>query len=133
MPNGSESTLLNLEGAFYAPEVRYTLVSMGQLDEAGFFATIGSGECVITDPEGNQIGSIPKTSKRLYKVTHEGETVAIAEEVLTPEQFYRRMGHVSIKTACKLVKDKHVLGIRREDISDVNKFFYESCVYAKAT
>jgi len=133
VPNGSESTSLRLEGAFYAPEVGYTLVSMGQLDEAGFFATIGGGECVITDPDGNQIGSIPKTSKRLYKVTHEGETVAIAEEVLTPEQFHRRMGHVSIKTACKLVKDKHVLGIRLGDISDVDKFFCESCVYAKAT
>src|SRR6266540_7386879 len=43
------------------------------------------------------------------------------------------MGHVSIKTTCKLVKDKHVLGIRLEDISDVDKFFCESCVYAKVT
>src|SRR6266540_7475134 len=43
------------------------------------------------------------------------------------------MGHVSIKTTCKLVKDKHVLGIRLEDISDIDKFFCESCVYAKAT
>src|SRR6266511_2315087 len=60
-------------------------------------------------------------------------SVAIAEEVLMPEQFHRRMGHVSIKTACKLVKDKHVLGIRLEDISDVDKFFCESCVYAKVT
>ena len=51
VPNGSESTSLRLEGAFYAPEVGYTLVSMGQLDEAGFFATIGGGECVITDPD----------------------------------------------------------------------------------
>jgi len=133
VPNGSESTLLHLEGAFYAPEVGYTLVSMGQLDKAGFFATIGSGECVINDPEGNQIGSILKTSKHLYKVTHEGETVAIAEEVLTPEQFHQCMGHVSIKTAYKLVKDKHVLDIQLEDISDVNKFFCESCVYTKVT
>ncbi len=61
VPNGSESTSLHLEGAFYAPEVGYTLVSMGQLDKAGFFTTIGGGECVITDPDGNQIGSIPKT------------------------------------------------------------------------
>jgi len=37
---------------------------MGQLDKAGFFTTIGGGECVITDPNGNQIGLIPKTSKR---------------------------------------------------------------------
>src|SRR6266540_6098574 len=43
------------------------------------------------------------------------------------------MGHVSIKTACKLVKDKHVLGIRLEDISDIDKFFCKSCVYVKAT
>ncbi len=133
MPNGSEPTLLHLEGAFYAPKVGYTLVSMDQLDEAGFFATIGGGQCVITDPDGSKIGSIPKTSKRLYKVTHEGETVAIAEEVLTPEQFHCHMGYVSIKTACKLVKYKHVLGIRLEDISNIDKFFCESCVYTKAT
>jgi len=58
VPNRSTSTLLHLEGAFYAPKVGYTLVSMGQLDEAGLFATIGGGKCVITDSDGNQIGSI---------------------------------------------------------------------------
>ncbi len=133
MPNGSEPILLHLEGAFYAPKVGYTLVSMGQLDKAGFFVTIGGGQCVITDPDGSKIGPIPNTSKHLYKVTHEGETVAIAEEVLMQEQFHHCMGHVSIQTACKLVKDKHVLGIRLEDISDIDKFFCESCVYVKAT
>jgi len=133
VPNGSTSTLLHLEGAFYAPEVGYTLVSMGQLDEAGLFATIGGGKCVITDSDGNQIGSISKTTKRLYKVIHEGETVAIAEEILTPDQFHRRMGHISIKTACELVKDKHVLGVRLDNTSGTDKFFCESCVYAKAT
>jgi len=133
VPNGSNFTPLRLEGALYAPEVGYTLVSMGQLDEAGFFATFGGGECVIIDPDGNQIGSIPKTAKRLYKVIHEGEIIAVAKEVLTPEQFHRRMGHVSIKTTCKLVDGKHVLGVRLDGTPDPDKFFCESCVYAKAT
>ncbi len=106
---------------------------MGQLDEAGFFATFGGGECVITDPDGNQIGSIPKTSKCLYKVVHEGEVIAVAEEILTPEQFHRRMGHVSIKTTCKLVNGKRVQGVRLDGTPDPDKFFCESCVYAKAT
>ena len=106
---------------------------MGQLNEAGFFATFGGGECVITDPDGNQIGSIPKTSKCLYKVVHEGEVIAVAEEILTPEQFHRRMGHVSIKTTCKLVNGKRVQGVRLDGTPDPDKFFCESCVYAKAT
>jgi hypothetical protein len=55
------------------------------------------------------------------------------EEVLTPEQFHCRMGHISIKTACKLVKDKRVLGVQLGDTSDIENFFCESCVYAKAT
>ena len=71
--------------------------------------------------------------KRLYKVIHEGETVAIAKEILTPDQFHHRMGHISIKTTCELVKDKHVLGVQLDNTSDTNKFFCESCVYAKAT
>jgi len=69
----------------------------------------------------------------IRNMDHEGEEVAIAEEILTAEQFHRRMSHVSIKTACKLVKDKHVLNLRLEDVSDIDNFFCESCVYAKAT
>ena len=135
IPNGSETSTLRLEDAFYAPNVGYTLVSIGQLDDAGYTTIFGDSKCVILNPDGNRIGSIPraKTGKRLYKVMHEGGVIAVAEEILTLEEFHRRMGHPSVQTAQKLVKDKYVLGVRLDESGDAEKFFCESCVYAKAT
>jgi len=94
MYHGSKFSPLRLENVLYAPDLEYTLVSIGQLDKAGFLVTFSGGSCTIIDPDGSHVGSIPKTAKRLYKVVHEGEEVMITEEVLTPEQFHRHMGHI---------------------------------------
>ena len=47
IPNGADISQLRLTEVLYSPEVGYTLVSVGQLDDTGFLATFGSGKCVI--------------------------------------------------------------------------------------
>ena len=47
IPNGVDSSQLRLTKVLYSPEVRYTLVSVGRLDENGFSVTFGNGKCTI--------------------------------------------------------------------------------------
>ena len=135
IPNGVEISQLRLTEVLYSPEVGYTLVSIGRLDEKGFSVTFGDGKCVIRSPDDECVGRILKNKRGLYKVEHELniEEVNAVEETLTLEQLHRRMGHISPVIAKKLVENSFVTGVRLESASSGDPFFCESCVYAKAT
>ena len=60
LPNGTGTSKLELTDVQYSPEIAYTLVSVGNLDEKGFNVKFGSGKCVITDPNGKTVGQVPK-------------------------------------------------------------------------
>ena len=70
----------------YSPEVGYTLVSIGRLDENGFTATFGDGKCIIHGPDDECVGRILKNKRGLYKVEHELniEEVNAVEESTPP-------------------------------------------------
>ena len=133
--NGVEVSKLRLMEVLYSPEVRYTLVSIGQLNEKGFTAKFGDGKCVIQGPDDECVGNILKNKKGLYKVEHELgiEEVNAVDETLTLEQLHCRMGHISPVITKKLVKNNFIMGVRLESTSSSDPFFCESCVYAKAT
>jgi len=63
------------------------------------------------------------------------EPIAVnsAKEVLTLDQFYHRMGHISPGVAHHLVKKGFVTSVRLEPMPSGDPVFCESCVYAKAT
>jgi len=61
IPNGTDVSKLRLTEVLYAPEVGYTLVSVGKLDEKGFELTFSHGKCVICGPKGEHVGVVPKT------------------------------------------------------------------------
>src|SRR5271168_4942774 len=134
VPNGDgHFCKLRLSGVQYSPEIAYTLVSIGQLDEAGFSALFGGGKCLIRGPDGEKVGEVKRAERKVYRVEHvEGEANA-AEKVLSLEHFHRCMGHVSFQTAKSLVKNKYITGVRLEYTPSDHKIFCESCIYAKAT
>src|SRR6202522_3449770 len=132
VPNGSGQTQLRLQGVLYSAEVGYTLVSIGRLDEAGFTVSFGGGKCVLVGEDGVEVGVVPKTSTRVYRVDHEQAVANAAEERLTLDKLHRRMGHISLDAARKLLKDNMITGVRLE-YSPTKNFFCASCVYAKAT
>ena len=133
IPNDTGVTQFRLHDVLYSPEVAYTLVSIGRLDEDGFFATFGGGKCIIKDANKEIVGVVQKIATRIYKIEHEEGVANEAEERLTLGCFHRRMGHVAPDTARKLVKDKLVTGVRLEYTPYGRPFFCASCVYAKAT
>ena len=132
VPNGADISQLRLTEVLYSPEVSYTLMSIGRLDEKGFEVTFSDGKCTIKGPDGNHIGTIPK-AKGLYCVAHdEPETAITAEEVLTLDQFHHRMGHILAGVTCRLVDNGFITGVRLEPSSS-GDYFCKLCVYAKVT
>jgi len=111
IPNGADISQLHLTEVLYSPKVGYTLVSVGRLNDHGFLATFGGGKCVVRGPDGEVLGSVPKTSRGLYKVVHEGEFANIAVEAVTLEQLHCQMGHISPGIAKKLVTEGFVTGV----------------------
>jgi len=132
VPNGVDVLHLRLMEVLYSPEVRYTLVSVGHLDDNRFSLTFAGGKCTIMGPDGECVSSVPKTGHRLYHVMHEPEVADPAVETLTIDQSHHHMGYISPKIAQKLVKDGFMMGIRLETSSSGDTFC-KSCVYAKAT
>ena len=107
IPSDNGTTQFRLQEVLYSPEVAYTLVSIGRLDEDGFLVTFGGGKCTIQDGNKEVVGVIQKTVTRVYKVEHE-DMAGVAEEWLTLDSFHCCMGHISLETARKLVRDKMV-------------------------
>lgn len=134
VPNGVDVNSLHLTKVLYSPEVGYTLISMGRLDDHGFSATFADGKCTIRGPDGDLVGEVPKTNRGLYRVDRGGveEDGVAAVETVSLDQLHRRMGHISPKVARHMVTKGFVTGVKldNEGLQDI---FCESCVYAKAT
>jgi hypothetical protein len=133
VPNGPTPSKLTLNDTLYSPDIGYTLVSIGRLDQSGHDIRFFGGKCTIKDPNGDLVGEIPISSNGLYRVAHGvGESANIAVETVTVMELHRRMGHIAPDAARKLVEDKLVTGIKL-DTSTTESTFCESCVHAKAT
>ena len=83
IPNGLETSKLQLTEVLYSPEVGYTFVSVGNLDDNQFTVTFGGGKCVVTGLDGKTVGEVPKNHKGLYRVEHHPEMANIAVEDIT--------------------------------------------------
>src|SRR5258708_19637667 len=70
VPNRDRETELTLHGALHAPGISYTLVSLATLDQEGYHAHIGVGHLKLIFPQGENVGRIPQTSTRPYKLLH---------------------------------------------------------------
>ena len=132
IPDGDNFTQLRLTDVQYSPNVAYTLVSIGRLDEEGFTATFGQGKCVLKGPDGERLGEIRRTARKSYKVEHEDGMANAAEETLTIDKLHRRMGHASIQVIRDLVTKGMVTGLCLEYMPTGKPFFCESCIYGKA-
>jgi hypothetical protein len=138
VPDGVDTSKLALTEVLYSPEIGYTLISVGRLDDAGLSATFGQGKCEILGSDGERIGAIPKSGKGLYRVVHESvepqssaDSANAATTRITPLEAHRRFGHIAPAAAKRLVTHGFVTGLEL-DTSGEEPTFCESCVYAKS-
>src|ERR1700677_731256 len=112
VPNGAKMSTLRLTEVLYSPEVGFTLISIGPVDDAGYYAIFSGGQCVIHNGTSQTIGEIPELSG-LYHVVHEStESANSASEVLTVAELYRHMGHIASSAARHLVENGFTTGIQ---------------------
>jgi hypothetical protein len=52
LPNSIATSQLHLSEVLYSPKAGYTLVSIGQLDNASFSTTFANGKCIICNAGG---------------------------------------------------------------------------------
>ena len=129
MPNGSTESELTLHGALHVPAVSYTLVLLTALDEEGYHAHISTGHMELTSPQGERIGHIPRTPGRLYKVVHMLD-LANAVEPISAMELHRRLGHIAVSSARKLVTSGAIKGVELDpDIPDAD---CEACIFTRA-
>ena len=138
VPDGVDISKLALTEVLYSPEVGYTLISVGRLDDAGYTATFGQGKCEIRGSDGERIGAVPKSDRGLYRVIHESvepssldNSANAATTRITPLEAHRRFGHIAPAVAKRLVTHGFVTGLEL-DLSAEEPTFCESCVYAKS-
>ena len=110
VPNGGTESELTLHGALHAPSVTYTLVSIASLDKEGYHAHIGAGHLDLTSPQGDRIGHVPRMQARLYKVVHTLDS-ANAVEPMSIMELHRRLGHIAVSSARKLVSSGAIIGV----------------------
>jgi hypothetical protein len=111
LPNGVDTSKVTLTEVLFSPEVGYTLVSIGRLDQMGYSSTFGDSRCTIHNAGGDEVGNIPRSKKGIYKVTHDDEDIANSAETVTYIDFHKRMGHISPGIAKLLAEKGMVTGI----------------------
>ena len=105
VPNGSDSTHWHLHGTLYTPALGFTLVSIGQVDDAGFFSNFGDGHCLISQRDGTVVGIILK-SGGLYRTLHASPAGLAAHKLpcMSLRELHKHCGHIDPNPLLDLAK-----------------------------
>ena len=126
LPNGTKRTKTILKEAIHAPDMAFTLISVGWLDNAKCSATFSGGMCTMA--------TIPCTNG-LYHVTapEDPPTVnyaSIAMVKLTISEAHQKLGHIAPSAIKYAIAKGHITGIQLDPESKPE--FCEACAKAKA-
>ena len=133
VPNGDSATKMKLTKALYTPDVGFVLISIGRIDDAGYFATFGGGRCKILDPNENVIGMIQK-SGGVYRAHHVPRMPGLGLAVTprsTMRELHARMGHINMPALKDLLRRGLIRGIEITDLND--SFQCRTCILSKTS
>ena len=134
LPNSAKCTKTILKEAIHAPDMAFTLILVGWLDDVKCSATFSSGMCTIHNPSSRTMATIPCTNG-LYRVTAPEDPptvnyVGIVMVKLTISKAHWKLGHI-VPSAIKYVITKgHITSIQLDPESKPE--FCEVCAKAKA-
>ena len=126
-PNGSTSTKIRLRDVLYAPNMGCTLISISQIDQAGYSVAFQDRKCIIRNPKNHVVAQIQRT-KGLYRVERD-PTYTLTAETLTLNKLHRRHGHVAHSTLKRMVSEGLINGIKLKDAPTTP---CKPCLLAKA-
>ena len=123
---------IRLTNVLYTPVTVFTLISVGKIDNAGYYTTFGGNQCEIRNGKGDVMGRFPKT-ENVYKVRHQNELVvntAIARKTcMSLKDLHEKIGQVSLFAIRNLIWKGIIEGVKLTD-EDMN-FQCQPCILAK--
>ena len=133
LPNGAKCTKTILKEAIHAPDMAFTLILVGQLDDAKCSATFSGGMCTIHNPSGCTMATIP-CANGLNHVTapEDPPTVnyaSIAMVKLTISKAHWKLGHITPSAIKYVIAKGHITGIQLDPESKPE--FCKACAKAK--
>ena len=134
LPNSTKRTKTILKEVIHAPDIAFTFISVGQLDDTKCSTTFSGGMCTIHNPSGRTMATIP-CANGLYHVTapEDPPTVNYASIVmvkLTISKAHRKLGHITPLAIKYAIAKGHITGIQLDPESKPE--FCEVCAKAKA-
>ena len=134
LPNGAKCTKTILKEAIHAPDMAFTLISVGRLDDVKCSATFSGGMCTIRNLSGCTMVTIP-CANGLYHVTapEDPPTVNYASIVmvkLTISEAHQKLGHIAPSAIKYTIAKGHITSIQLDPESKPE--FCEVCAKAKA-
>ena len=104
VPNGKAFTNITLRDVLHTPEIVFTLVSVGLIDEAGYTVTFKGSTCTICDASHKMVGCFPKREGLYWVDTNHAESASISltDASLSMTNAHRRLGHISPDTVRQL-------------------------------
>ena len=132
--NGTKRTKTILKEAIHAPDMAFTLISVGWLDDVKYSATFSGGMCTICNPSSRTMVTIP-CANGLYRVTAPEDPptvnyVSIAMVKLTISEAHRKLGHITPSAIKYVIAKGYITGIQLDPESKPE--FCEACAKAKA-
>ena len=134
LPNGAKHTKTILKEAIHAPDMAFTLILVGQLDDVKCSTTF-SGMCTICNPSGRTMATIP-CANGLYRVTAPEDPptvnyVSIVMVKLTISKAHRKLSHIAPLAIKYAIAKGHITGIQLDPESKPE--FCKACAKAKAS
>jgi hypothetical protein len=132
--NGAKWTPALLKDAVYAPNIAFTLISVGRLNKGNCSVTFQKGMCTIRNPEGRIMGTIPQANG-LYHLTNSSrgnhtDYANVATGKISISEAHHKLGHISHTTIRNAILSGQITGIKL-DIDSKPKFC-EPCAKVKS-
>ena len=115
-----------IKNVLLVENLKYNLLSISQLCDKGYRVCFESNACHVINSITNQIIYIGKRHENVYvihidEVVLNVESCLIANDVNDSWLWHKRLGHASMKTLSKLVKNDLVIGLPKLNF-DKDKF-----------
>jgi hypothetical protein len=121
---------MKLTCVLYTPTLGFTLISVGRIDDTGYFCTFGGGRCEIRTSDGHQIRYIPK-SGGVYRSAHQSSrnTALAGVQQVSLQELHNQLGHIGTQTLKNLICNGIIDGIILTD--NLDDFECRPCILGK--
>ena len=134
LPNGTKQTSALLKDTVYAPDMAFTLISVGHLNKADCSVTFQKRMCTIRNPEGRIMGTIPMENS-IYCLVNAGKMTSldhanIAAGKMSISEARCKLGHIAHSAIRNAISTGQITGFELD--MDSKPEFCEPCIKAKS-